>query len=661
MFISKIVICNVFAYYGEVSVEFEKQEGKNLYCIYGDNGFGKTSFIRCAKLLFLGTDGVDTQTNPVISRFAPKIKSPQQFIKGNKEWNGILNKDAFSQGQKLFFVCFEGLFRGQEFILKRFWERDETDKIKERLNLRLGADEFKDEQAQEKVNLMLPQNFVEFFFFDGEEIEKISDNLRTKLREKIEDMLQISPLDSIIKQSKKLQDELKQKEVRDKGQALYLVTKKREEETLEMQIRAQQESLNERKNRQEECQAELKGLESELLKLISDTSKEQERLVSQKQNAQEKLFETKKELTSSLKAVMLAGSVKLVDKLKNELDTLENSAQKGDIESLKRLMPQMIQIASQKLQDTSQEVVFNELLNEMPLILEQSIAMKMSQIPLNAIKELYGILNKNENSPLSAHLRKIKQLNKELTMLEDELNSQNTDDYTKMKQDDLNKQKSECEEKKAGLEKEINECNIILSKFVEDKEKVAKDIYNTEQSISTERIEGKLGILETLRGCMQKYKERLVGRLREELHDKILEKYKLILPNDNINELEIGEDFEIKLKDKNGETIVVESQSSGQKQILAICIFWALSELSNSQIPLIIDTPLSRIDATNRANIIQHYYTKGTQVIILPHSGEIGEKEFELAKPHLAGLYKITNTDDRQHAKIKQAGISEIL
>lgn len=140
-----------------------------------------------------------------------------------------------------------------------------------------------------------------------------------------------------------------------------------------------------------------------------------------------------------------------------------------------------------------------------------------------------------------------------------------------------------------------------------------------------------------------------------------MDKYKQIIAEDNVKELEISEDFEIRLKDKYGESIIVESQSSGQKQILAISIFWALSELSNSKIPLIIDTPLSRIDETNRAKIIKQYYGNGGQVIILPHSGEMGQREYEFAKPNLAGLYKIDNSDDRSHATIKPANIDEIL
>ncbi|WP_167444779.1 hypothetical protein [Helicobacter labetoulli] len=40
---------------GKISVTFRQSNDKNLYCLYGNNGFEKTSFIRCAKLLFLGT------------------------------------------------------------------------------------------------------------------------------------------------------------------------------------------------------------------------------------------------------------------------------------------------------------------------------------------------------------------------------------------------------------------------------------------------------------------------------------------------------------------------------------------------------------------------------------------------------------------------------
>lgn len=661
MFIKKITLCNVFAYFGEVSVEFAAKEDKQLYCIYGNNGFGKTSFIRCAKLLFLGTEGVGSASNEVVSRFAAKIKSPQQLILGNKEWNGVLNKAARLQENSEFFICFEGDFKGQNFVLKRSWRLEAANRVVEDLSLKLGREEFLGIEAQLKVNLMLPPNFVEFFFFDGEEIEKISDNLRTKLREKIEDILQIKPLDIIAKMTKKKQEELKNSQIQDKLQATRLASKRQEAQSITEEIANHNEILGEFNKQLEESQTQLKEVENSLLKLISDTSKEQERLISAQQNTKQNIFDAKTSLTNPLKAVVLSGNAKLLKALQDELDALENSAQKDDIEAFRRLLPQILQLLGERTQNLTQGAVFSELLSQMPEILEENIATKQSQIPLRSVKEIYGILHRNENNPLNSVLRKIQTLNHELLGIEDELSAQNTDEYTKLKQEELDTQKRECEAKCEELQAKVKETQNQIQTLEESYHQTQKEIYSIEQNISTERIEGKLEILENLHSCIKKYKDRLVAKLREELHDEILAKYKLILPNDNIAELEISEDFAIKLKDKNGEEIVVESQSSGQKQILAISIFWALSELSNSQIPLIIDTPLSRIDAKNRANIIKHYYAKKTQVIILPHSGEIGKTEFELAKPHLAGLYQITNSNDRQHARITPARIEEIL
>lgn len=661
MFIKKITLCNVFAYFGEVSVDFTPQPDKRLYCIYGNNGFGKTSFIRCAKLLFLGTEGVGSTANEVISRFAAKIKSPQQLILGNTEWNGVLNKAARLQENSEFFICFEGDFKGQSFALKRSWRLEAANRVVENLSLRLGHEEFLGVEAQLKANLMLPPNFVEFFFFDGEEIEKISDNLRTKLREKIEDILQIKPLDIITKMTKKKQEELKNSQIRDQFQAKQLLLKRQEAQRITENIASHNEVLSEFNKRLEECHTQLKEVENSLLKLISDTSKEQERLISAQQNTKQNIFEAKTNLTNPLKAVVLSGNAKLLAALQEELDALENSAQKDDIEAFRRLLPQILQLLSDRTQNLTQGAVFSELLSQMPEILEENIATKQSQIPLRSVKEIYGILHRNENNPLNAVLRKIQTLNHELLGIEDELSAQNTDEYTKLKQEELDAQKRDCELNGEKLQAEVKETQNQIQTLEESYNQTQREIYSIEQNISTERIEGKLEILDNLHNCIKEYKDRLVAKLREELHDEILAKHKLILPNDNIAELEISEDFAIKLKDKNGEEIVVESQSSGQKQILAISIFWALSELSNSQIPLIIDTPLSRIDAKNRANIIKHYYAKKTQVIILPHSGEIGKTEFELAKPHLAGLYQITNSNDRQHAKITPASIEEIL
>ena len=242
------------------------------------------------------------------------------------------------------------------------------------------------------------------------------------------------------------------------------------------------------------------------------------------------------------------------------------------------------------------------------------------------------------------------------------IDSQHIDEFTKTRQEELNDKKQECEKRKNNLVLNIEKYTKNFNDLNQQKDEITKEIYRLDQSINIERIKGKLIYLDLLRECIETYKNKLVTRLREELHNKILEKYKVLMPVDNLQDLEIDENFLIRLKDIDDNLVIVKSQSAGQKQILAICIFGALSELSHSQIPLILDTPLSRIDSRNRANIIKHYYAKGNQVIILPTDTEISAKEYQYIKPYIAGLYQISNEENRSHATIKEmANIDEIL
>lgn len=672
MFINKITICNLFAYYGEVSVEFRKQDGRNIYCIYGNNSFGKTSFIRCAKLLFLGT-GLESGNIPdVIARFAKintKISS-KLFIKGNAEWEGILNKTALREGQSEFFVRFEGEFGDKDFTLTRCWKNAQSNDIQEQLTLAIDSNEYSDDEAQDKVSTMLSPNFVEFFFFDGEEIENISNNLQGKLREKIEDILQISPLDIIIEQIRKCRNKLKDSELQDKKQQNDLRIKRSEQESLESKIKAIKDMLDEAKLQQEEQVAEIKNIDKRLNQLMADSSREQERLISEKSHLQEKLLQNKKALCESLKTVVFVSNSHFIKTLKDELDSTEKNTQKSDIEAFKRLTPDISQIANSEIKSLDCENqmrqtiqnLFNEILNTIPKKLESKLGKKIGKIPAQYIWEIKEIFARVESNNLQQELNEIKRLNFELKIIQDEIDSQHIDEFTKTRQEELNDKKQEYEKRKNKLVLNIEEYTKNLNELNQQKDEITKEIYHLDQSINIERIKDKLIYLDLLRECIETYKNKLVTRLREELHNKILEKYKLIMPDDNIQDLEIDENFLIRLKDIDDNLVIVKSQSAGQKQILAICIFGALSELSHSQIPLILDTPLSRIDSRNRANIIKHYYAKGNQVIILPTDTEISTKEYQYIKPYIAGLYQISNEENRSHANIKEmANIDEIL
>ena len=204
----------------------------------------------------------------------------------------------------------------------------------------------------------------------------------------------------------------------------------------------------------------------------------------------------------------------------------------------------------------------------------------------------------------------------------------------------------------SAIENEIKKLDEEIELLENEKIKVGDELKNNQTRKTT--FENEIYELERqIKEQINIYKQGRIERTTKRLKKEIYENYKRLLPNDNVDSIDI-QNFIVKLINKDGEAIAVKSQSAGQKQIAAISIFWALSKLSNRRLPLIIDTPLARLDAENRKNIIQNYYQNSSnQVIVLPTDTEFTKNEIEYAGDKIAGIYEITNDETkRDHAKI---------
>jgi DNA sulfur modification protein DndD len=72
--------------------------------------------------------------------------------------------------------------------------------------------------------------------------------------------------------------------------------------------------------------------------------------------------------------------------------------------------------------------------------------------------------------------------------------------------------------------------------------------------------------------------------------------------------------------------------------------------------PVIIDTPLGRIDRENQDNMLHTYYPRlARQVIILPTNTEIDQRRFDLIRDRVAGQFKIVN-ESGDSARVERGG-----
>lgn len=128
-----------------------------------------------------------------------------------------------------------------------------------------------------------------------------------------------------------------------------------------------------------------------------------------------------------------------------------------------------------------------------------------------------------------------------------------------------------------------------------------------------EQVNRTLSAIETHVRELTLYKTMLVKEEFESMLRKLMRK------DDEFSEINFDlATATIRLYNNHKQEIDLESRSAGEKQMISSALIWALTRVSYLNLPIIIDTPLGRLDSKHRNNLINNFYKElGEQVIIL--------------------------------------------
>ena len=130
-----------------------------------------------------------------------------------------------------------------------------------------------------------------------------------------------------------------------------------------------------------------------------------------------------------------------------------------------------------------------------------------------------------------------------------------------------------------------------------------------------------------------------------EIETKFIKSYKELNRKEDLK-ISISIDpqsYNVILLDNFGNNIDKNGLSAGEKQIFAIAMLDALAAISGKKLPVVIDTPLGRLDSNHRDKLVQHYFPKASeQVIILSTDTEINEQYIKQMKDSISRKYDIS-------------------
>ncbi|EGQ7936426.1 DNA sulfur modification protein DndD [Vibrio vulnificus] len=154
-----------------------------------------------------------------------------------------------------------------------------------------------------------------------------------------------------------------------------------------------------------------------------------------------------------------------------------------------------------------------------------------------------------------------------------------------------------------------------------------------------------------------KFAEQLTKARVKQLENEFVSSYKKLARKEDvqltaaINPLT----FDVELMDEYGIKINRKAMSAGEKQIYAISILEALGRTSGRKLPIIIDTPLGRLDSHHRDKLVENYFpTASHQVVILSTDTEIDRNYTNLIQDDIARTYEICFDGKTKSSTIKE-------
>ncbi len=120
------------------------------------------------------------------------------------------------------------------------------------------------------------------------------------------------------------------------------------------------------------------------------------------------------------------------------------------------------------------------------------------------------------------------------------------------------------------------------------------------------------------------------------------------------------ETLEMSYLSPDGALVDRQSLSAGEKQLMVIATLWALARCSDKKLPVIIDTPLARLDSAHRMSIVKSYFPYASeQSIILSTDSEVFGSYYEALKPNISDEFTLVYDEGTRSTSIKRGYFAE--
>lgn len=653
--ISSITLTNYRQYQGTQIVNFSFDKKRNVAVILGKNGSGKSNLLNALTWCFYGIEvhnipkSLEASGMPIINAAELTALKPNQrtyaevrvsidtdigpwIIKRRVEGGKTALGKVYLDPPKLAVVHPVG---GQDKIA----EGDETQRL---------------------INNLLPEALRQFFFIDGEQLrEFFKFSSPKKIAEAIDN---VSQLELMYKAAENLETYRKQLRNNVKATTPQLKVVQQQIVLMQKEIEEQKSLLQKIEDEREKNKLELVQVE-EYLRKHNDASiaaLQGERESLEKDIASLKRYLREEETERDSYLVDIAPYILLKDDIKAAYLLIQQKVDKGE------LPPRIKETFVQELLERGRCICGNELIGNAKQELEaysRKLALsELSEVSIVGKTTIEDILSAIEDFPdkINKLNEKIDRLNDEydrkmrrLEYISEELKGHNIDEI----------RAHEGRRSKLASALARNESSIVLIKsdIATSNEALEAKLDQEEKELSKDKKNAKLRVkLQLVQEALKTLADTeyvIKSKIRKQVEKSTKDNFQtLIRKKTAFKDVLIDDGFNVQILHSYGYN-AINDLSAGEYMIFGLSFMSALMTISGFHAPVIIDTPLGKIDDEHREYITTELpkFLSGTQLILLVTPTEYDASVKENLQKYLLkeNCFEITENESKTISQVR--------
>lgn len=639
--ISSISIENLGPFRERQMIILDVEEKRPVILIKALNGSGKTTLLTALQIGLYGHRAIDGMR---------RSEYEQLML-------GLQRKDALGSSVVCIDVVVEIGGSRRHLMVKREWHRNAGDFSEELCVFEDGSKSLDFSQSwDEFIDSILPAELVQLFLFDGEKIEALAnpERLPELLKRATEVFLGIGGIDALGNDLKALE---RRAVLKNKASSAEFETARLSLEALVDQVKGLERALQ-TLTQEKASAANIADQAKASLDKFTGSAQRRGLAAYQQAAAIRNAVETGRARVEQLRASVAdamsdpvlpiawlpklwaqygdawdldqhARHSKLLGQEFRKRDqrivsTLAASASKSTVDAVRKALAEDLQrysrtrsMGSPALQDAAPREAERQLQHGRERLSAELERLQLAQVELDRAEEHIGQIPAEE------------QIGEILTSLQGH-----------------SKAAAAAEQHLAGITQRLDETQSHLD-HVRVRMNSAQDRLGTDfkdRSLEAKSLEASARARKTL----TIFKDRLLASKAHWLSEMISAEFRDLMRKKNLIARVVVDPatYRVSIEDGRQQELPMDRLSAGERQLLAISVLSALIKERKGRFPVVVDTPLARLDQKHRSALIKRFFaTVSHQVVVLSTDQEVDGLAYEALKPFTTAEYSLDFDD----------------